>query len=145
MIILADQYTKFITYKRRLLYTDFVQDSSSRKTAPLFDVNPGYEVVAAKVWVKAQFVAVSLTSCTVYVIAGNNLALTSESSRSPIAASVNVAPNDFNGSIGFVSHTLTNQLNPTSLYCRMVHNAITGGAVLTAGEFDLWVTLARLS
>lgn len=144
MVTLAAQYSKLYTHKFRCYYTDFIQDNSSRKSFPMFTVGRGWEVLGVKVWIRQQFVAVTMSQCNFYVIPSNALALTGEASRSAVVANLLNSPNDFNGQIGWTTHTPNNQQHDTTMYGRMVTNAITGGAILTAGAFDVWVTMCKM-
>lgn len=143
MQVLAAQYSKLYTRKFRVSYTDFVLDSATRKTAVLFTMPRNWEVIGVKFWLRTKFVAVSMSSCGLYVIKSTTPALASEFSNSPATINGLLTPSDSTVQVGFNSTPGANQSADTAVWLRMVTNTITGGAALTAGSVDVWVITAR--
>lgn len=143
MQVLADQYTKLYTYKRRIYYSDFVVDSTTRQSCLILPVARAVELVTAKCFLRETFTAPSLSSCNLYIIMGNDLALSNEAVKTPMVTNLRESVTDYSGKIGSLSHGLANQSAPTDIYARIITNSISGGAAFTAGYFDLWLTTSK--
>ena len=145
MQVLTGQWTKIFTPKFRMDHSDFSVDASTRLTAEIFTMARADEILGVKIFVRETFAAPSLTSANVYIIAGTNLALGGEFSRSPVVSNLRQAVDDFSGNIGFNTHMIQNQLSPTGVFARIITNSISGGAQFTAGSFDVWILTSKLT
>lgn len=145
MVNLANQYTKILTYKRRIYYSDFSVLSGTRRDFHFLDLPRTVEIIGAKVWIREKFAATGLTTCNLYFIASTELAQTNESGRSCIIVNALQNVTDFSGSVAFSTHTMNNQSLPTTMVARLITNTISGAIPLTAGYFDVWLMTSKLS
>jgi len=144
MQTLSPQYSTLLTRKFRVYYSDFIQDSATRKSLLLFTLPRNWEMLTTKIWLRQTFAAASLTTATCYVINGSDLALASESARSPITQNLLLTATDYSGSVSSSTHPISEQSADNDFYLRIVTNSISGGAVFTAGYFDIWIITCRM-
>lgn len=144
MQTLSPQYSTLYTRKFRVYYSDLVVESGTRAKVLLFTAPRNWEMLSVKIWIRQAFVGTSVSSCTGYVINGQNLSLTGEASRSPLSQAMLIPATDFSGNLETNEHGISNQSSDNDFYFRVVTNSIVGGPVFSAGYFDIWVITCRM-
>lgn len=154
MQVLATQFNSFQTRKFRVFFTDFQPNILGTGVINLFTLNKTWEVCAAKIRVTTAFASAKTVAGRISLGQGDFNSSATREQQNYLVQAFNQPINNQSGSFRFMPQRLVESVTPNfniignQLFSYPVNCRITldgGGKIneLTAGVFEVWVTVAR--